>query len=128
MATLEEAKADEAKLDAAPKEDRAGIIAAMRDEKKKAEQEAKAQKKAEEEKKETEHLLSKIHVRQHTSGSYRVIFYYDNRHPTYGPLRSRSGETALAENESRERAEKDKQYLFGAAWDGMSALYCPRDA
>ena len=51
MATLEEAKADEAKLEAAPKEDRAGIIAAMRDEKKKAEQEAKAQQKAEEEKK-----------------------------------------------------------------------------
>ena len=87
--TREEVNADKARLETAPNEDLPGIIAAMKAEKKKAEQEAKAQKKAEEEKKETEHLLSKLHVRQHTGGSYRVIFYYDNRH--YGPLRSRSG-------------------------------------
>ena len=126
--TKEDAELDKARLEAAPDEDKPGIITAMKAEKKKINQEAEAQEKAEEAKKETEHLLSKIHVRQHTSGSYGVVFCHDDRHPTYGPLRSRSGETALAENESRERAEKDKQYFFGAAWDGMSALYCPRDA
>ena len=105
--TLEEAKADEAKLEAAPKEDRAGIIAAMRDEKKKAEQEAKAQQKAEEEKKQKEQLLSKLHVRRHYGG-YPMIF----EHPPntkYGPNRSSAAEPDLTDKELQERAQKDKQ-------------------
>ena len=71
--TLEEALADKARLDAAPDEGKPGIITAMHDEKKKADQEAEAQQKAEEARKETKQLLSKLHVRRNYGG-YRMIF------------------------------------------------------
>ena len=76
--TKEEAELDKARLEAAPDEDKPGIITAMKAEKKKAAQEAEAQQKAEEARKETKKLLSKLHVRPHFGG-YRVIF----KHPPH---------------------------------------------
>ena len=74
--TLGKALADKARLEAAPDEDKPGIVRAMHDEKKKAMQEADAQQNAEEAKKHQEGKMSKLHVRCHYGG-HRMIF----KHP-----------------------------------------------
>ena len=117
--TKEEAELDKARLEAAPDEDKPGIITGMKAEKKKAMQEAEAQQKAEEAKKQTEHLLSKPQIRYHYGG-YREIFKHPT-HTTRGPNRSKAAEPYLTDNELKERAQKDKQKTVDAAWDGMSA-------
>ena len=117
--TQQELDADKARLEAAPDEDKPGIIAAMHAEKKKAMQEAEAEQTAEEAEKETAHLLSKLHIRYHYGG-YRVIFEHPT-HTTPGPNRSRTAEPDLTDDDLKERAQKDRQKVVDAAWDGMSA-------
>ena len=117
--TKEEAELDKARLEAAPDEDKPGIIAAMKAEKKKADQEAEAQQKAEEARKETKQLLSKLHVRRNYGG-YRVIFEHPP-HTKCGPTRSSAAFPDLTDNELQERAQKDRQKVFDKAWDDMSA-------
>ena len=101
--TEQELEADKARLEAAPDEDKPGIITAMKAEKKKADQEAEAQQKAEEAKKETEQLPSKLHVRRHYEG-YRVVFKHPI-HTKWVPTRSSAAEPDLTDNELQERAE-----------------------
>ena len=117
--TMEEAELDKARLEAAPDEDKPGIITAIEAEKKKAEQEAEAQQKAEEAKKETEQLPSKLYVRRHYAG-YRMVFKHPI-HTKWVPTRSSAAEPDLTDNELQERAQKDRQEVFDKAWDGMSA-------
>ena len=46
-------------------------------------------------------------------------------HTKYGPNRSSAAEPDLTDNELRERAQKDKQKVVDAAWDGTSASDVP---
>ena len=123
--TQEELDADIARLEAAPDENKAGILKAMVEEKKRKYQDEKARQEDKEARAAKEHLLSKLHVRprldpQGRFQSYRLVFKDGKSKNTNGPVHSISANPGIAEEELHERAKKDQQKVFNAAWNGMS--------